>query len=495
MKPLYIITISLFLFSICLSAFTKTVKRPEKPSKPDIKKEKDVVQDAFSKFRKKAGIKADSNSSGSKDNSPSIKPSSLIQKDFRIHGTLYDDFFTSFHDNNDALYWGNYFKLRLKADWKINDNVKVHAETLYLNRLGEQNLLNLYEDYGFFNRDLKQIVITQGQFGISDSQSHFIIDQAYAKIKTGRLTLITGRHVIAWGPGYVFNPTDRNNIFNIFDPTMEYQGTMGFSYIFRIVPRAFIKGYFSLEDRLKKSFPIFTEQEYKNIGYGLKFQFGAGSYDISISYIQELFYDMLYDLNTYPYGKMTHPRYLGLDFSGELFSLGLYGEIAFRIPEERENRNESWSDDDLLDKQTDLVLGVDYTFENGLQSRFEYYRQSNGVVDKDNYDYMNIFSMKKAVLSKNYLYAGLFWTNFITYVTADLAGLFNIDDGSFVLMPALHYDIWTDVELIFGAYLFFGSKGSEFEGQMRYIDYFNPPDVINRDVTHQTIFTKLHIHF
>ena len=408
---------------------------------------------------------------------------------FKIGGIFYNDFFSTFHSHPDNMYWGNLLKLRLKLNWDINPELSVHCEALYLNLQGEQNTYIIYNNFGFLSPTDRLLIWSEASRDKNFNEK-FLIDQAFLSIKKDYLSIKLGKHVIAWGSGYMFNPTNRASFIPIFDPSLEYAGVTGLTYSLRFGEVVNLKGYFTLDDRSGKKFPIFEEQDYQNIGYGVKLSRSFTKVDLGISFIQELFYDSMYNPITYPEGRFTHPRYLGLDISADIFTAGFYVEGTYKIPEKRENRNhEKWNE-----KQIDAIVGFDYTFECELQVRIEYFRQGSGETDKDKYNAAETFALHKYVLARDYVYMGLNMPNMIGFLSGNLGGLLNANDQSVIIFPELTYDVYQDLEVKLGAYVFLGDKGTEFNGRIPYFDAMSNTSSIKHFYYH-TIYTKVKAHF
>ena len=252
-------------------------------------------------------------------------------------------------------------------------------------------------------------------------------DRAYLKVAFPAADLTVGRQRIAWGTGYVFNPTD---IFNPF--------TLSFAVADE--DRAGI-------DAVRLDFPlgalsrfegiILTDNEFSSLNKskkGIKGKTNIGMYDLSLSYV----------------ALGDEGFMFGFDTAGELFGLGVRSEAALI----NSNADEDYS--------TKAILGWNYTFENGLGIDMEYYYNGEGQKNKANYDWTGLFAGRVYQLGTDYLFLGL--NKMLDEITTvSLSYLWNMNDSGFILYPAYSRNIYENVDLNLEAMFTGGDSGSEYK--------------------------------
>jgi len=78
------------------------------------------------------------------------------------------------------------------------------------------------------------------------------------------------------------------------------------------------------------------------------------------------------------------------------------------------------------------------------------------------------------MLGRDYLFARVSHTYF-DYLELSLAGLGNLNDGSFVALPEASYALRPNVQLTASALLPYGSEGSELDGRFDLLTGIVPP--------------------
>ncbi|MCP5054963.1 MAG: hypothetical protein GY940_47795, partial [bacterium] len=138
----------------------------------------------------------------------------------------------------------------------------------------------------------------------------------------------------------------------------------------------------------------------------------------------------------------------GLDLRGEN-GIGWWIETAwFDSPE----RND-----------TKLVLGFDYTFpiKNGIYWMSEFYYDHSGEKNSSNYDYSQLLSGQRFTLGRKYLFSMLRY-GYDEFLSASVSYIGNLEDGSYILYPAVSYDLMQNVSISGGFYFPMGKSGGEF---------------------------------
>ncbi|MFC1496161.1 hypothetical protein ACFL52_01970 [Candidatus Margulisiibacteriota bacterium] len=277
-------------------------------------------------------------------------------------------------------------KLRFKIDHKLTDDLLLHLEPEYI-KLIQSDTIPLAESNGL---------------------DKVLIDRAYFRYSFPAADLIVGRQRIAWGTGYVWNPTD---IINPFVLTLAEEERNGVSAIRIEAPLGFaasLDAFYLLDDQRR----------------GIRAKTNFKNYDLSISYMT----------------LADGPQY-GADFSGELFDLGIRGEAAYG-------------------RYGKASLGANYTFDNGLGVNFEYYYYGPGQNCKADYDWTNYLAGNITQLAKSYGYFSI--NRMINELASYRIGVIaNLVDYSYIFYPGYSYSLSQDLDLALEALISQGDSGTE----------------------------------
>ena len=131
---------------------------------------------------------------------------------------------------------------------------------------------------------------------------------------------------------------------------------------------------------------------------------------------------------------------LGASTAGELLGLGVWAEYGYNWMENSKDFYE-------------LVVGADYTFDFQTYVMVEYYRNTLGKTNYEQYnlnDWMRLFVQEQKAVSRDQIYS------FIQHPATDLLNvgistIFSISDKSLALVPTLNYSLSENVEIM--AYL------------------------------------------
>ena len=147
---------------------------------------------------------------------------------------------------------------------------------------------------------------------------------------------------------------------------------------------------------------------------------------------------------------------LGFAAAGQIANAGWRMELT-----------QNWSDRLALGAGSrnyqDLVLSLDYTFANNTTVIGEALYRGDGAARPESYDFSNYLAARRTDLAKRYL--GLVVSRgFEPIAGIDLSVLYNVDDDSIALVPAVRYSPGRleDLQLRAGFQFFDGSRGSEF---------------------------------
>ncbi len=432
------------------------------------------------------------------------------EEPFSLYGYMIDYFQASLNYSNQRFTkptFGNALLLRLKGDWRPEKNLRFHMEFSYISNVGNQNPYLLYEKIGISG-------FSQSDYPMEDYNQHMFFDHVWGMVNIGNFDMQFGKFPIAWGTGYVFNPTARVAFPPFLDMvTEDTPGTMAILPSYALSDRFSLEAYLAFQDKTRKTTAYQEDSDANNLPYGIKLNTIVGSFDMSLSWIKELLYndldyrpmdeilteagmeyirgivanqmmtDLLEDgdtttvLDMFKQGAMAelsadlpdHPYYkrsyyVGYDFAGAIWDFGVYGEFAFRTPRDRNDKKFVLENYSFADN-VEMCMGFDYTIPGiDVETRFEYYYQGSGAKSKADYNLLTVLSGERLVNARNYgfLFAEKTVRDFHKF---SLALFNNLDDGSYAILPGYSYSPYSNFDITVGAFILGGSRGSEFDGR------------------------------
>jgi hypothetical protein len=312
----------------------------------------------------------------------------------------YENDFVELVKKDGSLTIGDLNRFRLRIDSELHKNLIIHLEPRY-----------------YFLAKSQTLPIA----GIS-SLDQVVLDRAYAKFYSPLLSITAGKQRIAWGTGYIWNPTD---IFNPFVMSFavreeEENNVEALRLEIPIGAAGGFDGY------------VLTNKEWSKSKKGVRVRTNIGLFDMALSYV---------DLGSGSFQA-------GFDTAGEIKGVGVRNEIVLKSPSGG-------------DKYIQSILGWDCTLENGLGMNMEYYFNGLGKKNKNDYDWTGLYSGTINQLGMDYLYFGL--NKIIDELTNVRASfIMNLNDQSFIIYPSYTRSISQDIDLSFEAMLTGGQDGSEF---------------------------------
>ncbi|OQX95479.1 hypothetical protein B6I21_05230 [candidate division KSB1 bacterium 4572_119] len=448
------------------------------------------------------------------DNNSDASGHKSYEEAFSLYGYMIDYFQSSIDYSGSKLSkpsYGNALLLRLKGDWRPEKNLRFHMEFSYISNVGNQNPYLMYEKLGIAG-------FAQSDFPLEDYNQHMFFDHVWGMVNIGNFDMQFGKFPIAWGTGYVFNPTSRVAFPPFLDMvTEDTRGTMAILPSYALSDRFSLEAYLAFQDKTQKATAYQEDSDANNFPYGIKLNTIIGSFDMSLSWIKEVFYndldyrpiddileeagmqyiqgiianqaiaDLLAEGDTAAVldifkqgalvemtsGMSTHPYYkrkyfAGFDFAGAVWDFGVYGEFAFRAPYDNNDNKFVLGNYSFADN-LEMSVGFDYTIPGiNLDTRYEYYYQGSGAKGKGDYNILTVLSGERLVNARNYgfLFAEKTVKDFHKF---SLALFNNLDDGSYAILPGYSYSPYTNFDITVGAFILGGSRASEFDG--RYILY------------------------
>ncbi len=217
-------------------------------------------------------------------------PPSGYEEKFSLYGYMVDYFQATTNYRRSQFSepnYGNALLLRLKGDWRPGRNLRFHLEFNYLNSLGNQNPYVLMDKTGLLSFD-------QGEYPLEDFNQRMYVDHAWGLVNLGRLDLQFGKFPIAWGTGYVFNPTARVSIPPFLDMvTEDTPGAAALMATWTFSEWLSLQTYLAFQDRTQKKYAFAEDGQSRNLPYGFKIKTILGAYDLSFSWFREVIYNDL----------------------------------------------------------------------------------------------------------------------------------------------------------------------------------------------------------
>jgi len=335
-------------------------------------------------------------------------------------------------------------KLRVDLKSSLSEKVTFAANFDYITFHGktEWNILD------FLRSDVIAEVPAGAEsfFVLPFSDRHFL-DNAYLKLSFKSFDLTVGKQQISLGTGYVWNPTDVFNIKELFDPTYEQPGYNALRLDIPLGSTYTLTTLFSPEDTWKNSAKL------------IQIKGRISHFDYSLTGIEKVW--RFHDYTQFDFVNMNFlelpgkRKLLGASTAGELLGLGVWAEYAYNWMENSEDFYE-------------LVVGTDYTFNFQTYMMIEYYRNTLGKTDYEQYnlnDWMRMIALEQKAISRDQIYV------FIQHPVADLLSvgistICSISDNSFALVPTLNYSLSDNVEVFAYLNINFGKEGKVFAKNM-----------------------------
>jgi hypothetical protein len=315
-------------------------------------------------------------------------------------GGYYENYLVGGAKRTGGSILGDLNRLRLRVDAFLWENTSLHLEPEY-NFLAKSEPLPL-----------------SGVSGLDQ----LVWDRAYFKVFFPAVDLTFGKQRIAWGAGYLWNPTDVFNPFTLSFAVQEEaeQEPEAIRVEVPIGPATGIDTY------------VVTNRKWEETTKGIRAMTNVGMYDLSLSYVDR--------------GKGTYQ--VGFDTTGELWGFGVRGEAALISPATTEG-------------YVQCMAGWNYTLENGWGMDMEYFYNGLGKKNKEDYDWTGLYAGNINQLAMDYVYFDLHkMLDEISGIRFSL--LTNLDDLSCIFYPSYSRNILENVDLSLEAMLIGGPDGSEY---------------------------------
>ena len=318
---------------------------------------------------------------------------------FSLNGYYENDIVSILKPDGQTLA-GDLSRIRLKFDAKPLENIAVHIEPKYY----------------FFIKD--QNIPIAGATCLDQT----VLDRAYVKYY-GPMNLTVGKQRIAWGSGYIWNPTDAFNPFVMSFAVKEDEET-NVTAARAELPMGQAGGIDGF---------VVLDQKWETATKGIRAKTNVGLFDLSASFVD----------------TGSGSSLIGFDFAGDALGAGIRGEAALKSPMG-------------LSNYVQAILGGDYTLDNGVNINLEYYYNGAGTQDKNMYNWTGLYSGAINQLGRDYLFIG---ANKIIneLATGKISMIANLNDQSFLVYPSYTRSISQYVDLSFEGMVTAGTEGSEFK--------------------------------
>ncbi len=310
------------------------------------------------------------------------------------------------HQSDNNFLTGDYNRLRLKLRTSPSEKVKI----------------NLAVDFfSFYGSLLTPVGISDSTSGdLSGNDMKIDLDRVYADIHFKNFDLSVGKQRIAMGVSYLWSPLDIFNRVNFMEPKEEKPGVNAVKLYAPVGKKKSVTAVFLPSDDLNSS------------GKALRFSWTLLNIDAGFTYIN---------------GYQNFNNVLGFDLRGENL-IGWWIEYgSFRT---------------VSGNYEKVVLGMDYTFPigSGLYLLSEYLHDCGGNEDFHNYDYDLIRKGERFILGRNYIFSMLRY-GLSNFASLSISYIGNVDDGSYLINPALSYEIFQNISITSGLYIPMGRSGGE----------------------------------
>lgn len=295
---------------------------------------------------------------------------------------------------------------RLNLKWKLNSQFQFTSEIRNRLFFGEQikNDLKFSEKLRNTNEyfNLQKSWTNNEQFVL-----HTNIERLFTDIKKGKWILRVGRQRINWGIGTTWNPNDMFNSYNFLD--VDYEERPGSDAVKLTYNTTTNSNFEFVHSQVKNQNSITAAKFGFNI-WNYDFQFIAGDFK----------------------GNAT----LGVGWAGNIRDAGFKGEIQYYFNSENEQR------------QLNLVVDLDYMFNNGWYASFGGLYNSNGLNKAlDNLYELNLNLSAKNLMPTRY--------NYILRIKKELSPIAAIGGNMIyaprvnmiILMPSFNYNISNSLDV------------------------------------------------
>lgn len=261
------------------------------------------------------------------------------------------------------------------------------------------------------------------------------ISNAYISMTWNKLTVRLGKQPLAWGTGYVWNPTEIISPKLAYDPSYRRDGenALKVAYSWRY------GGGVELVGVLRGDIDSITAIA--------RIKENLAGFDISAVGA------WLWDSTLTP-GTVQSRVLAGGQFKGDIAGIGVWAEGGYNIYEE-----------DSL-SYAEFVAGCDYTFTFRTHVMAEYLHYGRGFASPDDYTSQAWFERAwggRKALGRHLVYLGADQT-VISFHSLGVGTILNLTDFSGMVIPRLSLNLADNLDLSLYGFLSFGDEQSEYGG-------------------------------
>ncbi len=347
----------------------------------------------------------------------------LAQPSFQLNGYAKNLAIRSKSILEDKTYLLNISRLRTKGI--LDFGTKVHSEIWLDSEILAGNYLSTL-DFAL-SKSIERPTFANLDWTISDGDNHQLkqsLFRVFTTLYAGNAEIKVGRQRIAWGTGFVWNPTDLLNPYN--PAAIELEEKTGVDAIYGVLPFGSLSrieaAYAPGRGALKASTAARITTNWRD-------------YDFSIMA-----------------GDFQDSFVVGGDFAGYIGGGGFRGEFAY-------------TQQDGAGNFLRAVVNADYNFPGDWYAFVEFYFNGQGESNKNDYNLTDLFSGNVFNLAQHYLAFSV--TKSITPLfTFSAYNINNLNDHSVLFGPVLTYSLAENLELSLSSYLFIGANDTEY-GQLK----------------------------
>lgn len=334
-------------------------------------------------------------------------------------------------------------KLRIDLESKISDHVSFGANINFLSNHGTKDWYIL--DY-LPESVTAAIPPEMAGLYVMSYGNEMYLDNAYLKLSYDLFDLTVGRQQISLGTGYAWNPTDLFNSKDLLDPTYEQPGH-------NAIRLDMGKGRTTLTALYSAG------NDFEGSDKMLWLKSGISRFDLSLIAIEKswTYTDFTqFDMNLMNFNSsLEKRRMLGATLAGDIFGVGVWSEYAYNFMEDSKDFYE-------------LIVGLDYTFDFQTYMMIEYYRNTQGKTNFENYDFndwMRYLSAQQKAIARDQIYFTMM------HPAGDLgniglSSIYSLTDNSMALLPTLMYSLFENVELLLYLNFYLGEEGTVYAANL-----------------------------
>ena len=336
---------------------------------------------------------------------------------------------------NGEQYIFGYHKLRLEVEARPSDKVLIGAN------------LNVQRYWGKTRWNLLDFLPPGSWYALTENFGYVIpfelpdtllLDNIYMRLSFPLLDLTLGRQQISPGVGYAWNPTDIFNKKTLLDPSYEQTGVDA------------IKADVPLGTRSNLSFILQPRDSWDSSTRQVSAKTRFGRFDLGVLAAEYDWIRSRHLLWGFP-PEETRRQLTGATVVGEIWSWGIWSEMTY---------NKLNGDDDF----SEVLLGLDHTFDNSLYFLMEALHNGNGDLHEFELtfdDYLLQLNGETHSLMQDYAF---FYASHPTfdYVSISALSILNFNDQSGTIAPQIDWNVFENTNISLQGSLFWGDPNSEF---------------------------------